>query len=577
MNQMIKIIRNIAVEILIVFLYILLINNYLGNVDKTIKADGEGYYEYLPSLFIHHDIFRKNSTPNQDATLYKRISKYDFYVNYNNYRVNKYPCGTAVLQVPFFLFTYLTTPLTGADTDGYQIAFQKAVFYAAIFYLFLSLVLFSAILKLYQIRKRVIIIAQLLFVFSTGVLYYANDNAGYSHIYSMFAITAFVYYSKAFFITKQRKNVLFASLFLGFVLILRQFNVVIILFIPFLAGSFSELKAGLSIFKDVRTLLFSLLIIFGLFSIQSFFWYAQTGHFLVYSYQGEGFNFLEPEIINVLFSFRKGLFIYTPILIIPLFGLLRLAYKRQYYLLVTWLLFFSILTYLLSSWHSWFYGGSYGQRPYIDYYIIFFILFAILLDRINHIFSVLIILISIVTIPINIIQTYQYKSFIMHWISMDEMKYWDIFLKTSDKYKGLVWKKTYNLFQLTEADGYNLGDIKIEKDTFKLIFKINSDSLKDLDNVNIIRLQIDNHFYEQSNSRIILSIKNIINNNSYYWHSTPLIHFKERKFGEWQTGVYNYEFVPIPDSISKNLLIQIVADGGACDLKNVRISFFKKK
>ncbi|MFA5417123.1 MAG: hypothetical protein WC341_01565 [Bacteroidales bacterium] len=577
MGKMIKIIKNNAIEILIIFLYILLINNYLGNTDKTLNADGEGYYEYLPSLFIHHDIFRKNSTAEQDPTLYERISKYGFYVNYQNFKVNKYPCGTAVLEAPFFFYTYLTTPLAGDENDGYQLPFQRTVFHAAIFYLFLSLLFLARILKLYDVRKSIIVIIQLLVVFSTGVLHYANYEAGFSHIYSMFAITAFVYFSKTYFINRQRKDFLFASLFLGLILILRQVNVVIILFIPFLAGSFAELKAGLSIFKDLRTVLFSLLIILGLFSIQSFFWYAQTGHFLVYSYQGEGFNFLEPEIVNVLFSYRKGLFIYTPILIISLFGLLYLVYKRQYYLVVTWLLFFSILTYLLSSWHSWFYGCSYGQRPYIDYYIIFFILLAIFMDRINHIFRVLIILISLATIPINIIQTYQYKSFIMHWILMDEIKYWDIFLKTSDKYRGLVWKKTYNLDYLTETAGYDLGDMKIEKDTDKVIFKINSDTLEDLDNVKIIRLQMDNHFYEQNNSRIILSIKDILNNKSYYWHSTPFIVFKEGKFGEWQTGLYNYEFNPIPDSISKNLQIQIEAVGGENDLKNVRVSFLRKK
>ncbi|MCB7372887.1 hypothetical protein LI003_23625, partial [Bacteroides caccae] len=38
-----------------------------------------------------------------------------------------------------------------------------------------------------------------------------------------------------------------------------------------------------------------------------------TGEFIVYSYTKEGFNFLHPEIIKVLFSYEKGLFVYTPI------------------------------------------------------------------------------------------------------------------------------------------------------------------------------------------------------------------------------------------------------------------------
>jgi len=113
MDKLIHIIKGIIVELIIVFLFIFLINNYLGNVEKTMKADGVGYYDYLPSTFIHHDILRKNFTVEQDPSLYNRISKYDWYVNYKGFKVNKYACGTAVLESPFFFYTYLTTPLAG--------------------------------------------------------------------------------------------------------------------------------------------------------------------------------------------------------------------------------------------------------------------------------------------------------------------------------------------------------------------------------------------------------------------------------------------------------------------------------
>jgi len=55
------ILGSIINELLIIFLFIFLINNYFGNADETIKADGVGYYDYLPSLFIHHDLVRKDT------------------------------------------------------------------------------------------------------------------------------------------------------------------------------------------------------------------------------------------------------------------------------------------------------------------------------------------------------------------------------------------------------------------------------------------------------------------------------------------------------------------------------------
>jgi len=44
------ILGSIINELLVIFLFIFLINNYLGNTDETIKADAAGYYDYLPSL-----------------------------------------------------------------------------------------------------------------------------------------------------------------------------------------------------------------------------------------------------------------------------------------------------------------------------------------------------------------------------------------------------------------------------------------------------------------------------------------------------------------------------------------------
>ncbi len=138
MKTITYILKNIIVEVLILFSLVFLINNYIGNVDKTISSDGIGYYDYLPSLFIHHDFIRKDRPEQEDSLLYSRINSNPIissnkYVDYNGYKVNKYPCGTALLQLPFFSFTYLTTELSGDQNDGYKRPFQKSVFYSTLF------------------------------------------------------------------------------------------------------------------------------------------------------------------------------------------------------------------------------------------------------------------------------------------------------------------------------------------------------------------------------------------------------------------------------------------------------------
>jgi hypothetical protein len=122
----------IGVEGLIIFALIFTFNNYIGNVKKTISADGEGYYDYLPSLFIHHDLIRNDIPFSKDSVFYSRLANPP-YVSYGDFKVNKYPCGTAVLQLPFFMYSYFTTLRENNSTDGYQFPFQKAIFYSAIF------------------------------------------------------------------------------------------------------------------------------------------------------------------------------------------------------------------------------------------------------------------------------------------------------------------------------------------------------------------------------------------------------------------------------------------------------------
>jgi hypothetical protein len=564
-------------EFFIIFSFIFLINNYIGNVDKTINADGIGYYDYLPSIFIYHDLLRKNNSILEDSNLYKRINSTGLYVDFNNFKVNKCPCGTALLQLPFFTYTYFTTNLNEDINDGYQKPFQRTVFYSAIFYLFLSILFLKKILILYNIKNYIIFVCQLLLVLATSVTHYSNFDAAFSHVYSLFAITAFVYFIKSYLQNKRITHFVLGCLFLGLIFILRQPNILIVLFIPFLAGSIENIKIGITtLFANKRSLVLGILLFLGISAIQLILWYMQTGHFFVNTYQGESFNFLDPHFRSILFSYKKGLFIYTPVLLITLFSLIWFCYKKYFYLLVTWVSFFLILTYVLSSWWSWFYGCSYGLRAYIDYYVIFFIPFALMLDRINTVARLIIIIITLPSIPMNIIQTYQYKEFILHWIDMDKEKYWKVFLKTNDRFKGLVWKTNHDPNLYSTVYEINVGDIFIPKNTVNVVYKINSLMIPDFNKVSIIQVFIDNDYIEDGDTQIILSINNSSNTHNYYLHKRYLIHFHEKNFNDFQTGFFNFEFNPISDFQEKIISLEVKTTNQNEFLKNVKLLFLCK-
>jgi hypothetical protein len=117
--------------------------------------------------------------------------------------------------------------------------------------------------------------------------------------------------------------------------------------------------------SHLKECLFVLIPFLGIIFLQLLYWKIVTGMFVVYSYGSEHFTFLKPEIVNVLFSVRKGLFFWSPILLTVFPGLLYVR-KRAPEFFVPILLFLPLNIYVISSWHCWWYGGSFGHRAFVE-------------------------------------------------------------------------------------------------------------------------------------------------------------------------------------------------------------------
>lgn len=573
-----EVVKSYLVEIAIIFLLLFAINNFFGNEKVIIKSDGAGYYDYLPSLFIYGDFPSKDI--DQSDGFSERVNNLSFYVDYKEHKINKYPCGTAVLLSPFFYYAHLNAASGGHENNGFSQPYQKSVFYASVFYLFLGLVFLRKLLSLYHLSRINIAIVQFLTVFSTSIINYTSFDPSFSHVYSFFAITAFLFFAKSYFLSQDKKQFLWACVFIGLIFLLRQINIIIILFVPFLAGSYANLKSGvLNILKNMPVAVIGIVISFSIVCIQLFLWHYQTGRFLVYSYQGEGFNSLSPSFFDVLFSYRKGLFVYTPIVFIALFGGCFLIKNKSYYLLLSWFAFFVLLTYIISSWHDWGYGCSYGHRAYIDFYAVFFILLAFLLEGLKFWPKLSVILISLLTVSVTVIQTKQYKEYILHWNEMDKQKYWEVFLKLEDRFKGLVWKKSLPVndngniaVQLLYSE--SIKDVVIPPNTNKEIYVKYSNAIGPFKNADIVQVAFENDFDSEQEAQVEFTIRDSLTNECYYYHNPSLIHFCEKGLNKFQQGFYNYEINRFNDAKSRKIALVIVAKNKEVILKKVKISFW---
>ena len=342
-----------------------------------VKSDAKGYFAYLPATFVQHDL---------NYTFYDSLERgkyYDanFYFDYrfqtaDGRSFNKYFCGSAVAMAPFYLAGHFVAKVGGYDADGYSSPYAISVTVAALFYLFLGLLYLQKTLTLYEISERnksLVIVAA---TFGTNLFYYSIVEPGLSHIYSFAFVAMFAYFVKRYFTTREQKYMLFIAATLAMIVLIRPVNGLIIFSIPLLAGSFVELKNGLAqLVKSYKTLLISIVIGAAILSIQFIIYKLSTGHFFIYSYGTDHFNFLEPHLFDMLFSYKKGLFLYTPIYFIPVLAAFFL-WKTRRFESISFVAFFLLITYILSSWWQWYYGGSFSSRVYVDYLPIFMIVLA---------------------------------------------------------------------------------------------------------------------------------------------------------------------------------------------------------
>jgi hypothetical protein len=97
------------------------------------------------------------------------------------------------------------------------------------------------------------------------------------------------------------------------------------------------------------------------------YWHYLSGHWIIYSYENEGFtNWKNPMIFSVLFHPQNGFFLFAPLMLLSVVGLV-ICMRRKVFSAWAVLLIFLVTDYICGSWWYWNFGAAYGFRPYIDF------------------------------------------------------------------------------------------------------------------------------------------------------------------------------------------------------------------
>ena len=97
-------------------------------------------------------------------------------------------------------------------------------------------------------------------------------------------------------------------------------------------------------------------------------WRYGAGRWLLNGYASLGghFDFSSPAILSVLFSLKKGLFFWSPILLLCLPGFWKLARSPARDLFAGGTAYLLLNVYVVSCWWCWWYGMSFGHRAFVE-------------------------------------------------------------------------------------------------------------------------------------------------------------------------------------------------------------------
>jgi hypothetical protein len=332
-----------------------------------IHSDGYSYYVYLPSLFIYHDptltalADEWYGGPYPDFTGIRRWPSTQRWLNLH-------PIGTAIMMAPFFVAADLLSRWSNLPRDGFSLYYQHGAALAGIAYFLLGLALLRSMLR-QQFSDGVVLATLIGVTWGTNLFHYAVFDGTFSHVYAFFTICVWVWLVERWW----DRPTLWRSIAIGVVaalhVLIRHTNAIYLLLLPLY---------GLTRWHDVRPRMIALwerrvglaaAAIAGAIVLapQLVLYKWVTGRWIVNAYDthGMGFSLASPHFVDTLFSTQKGLFFWSPLLLLSVTGAL-VATGRARALVLSAAVIFVIQTALIATWSQWQFGATFGHRGYTD-------------------------------------------------------------------------------------------------------------------------------------------------------------------------------------------------------------------
>jgi hypothetical protein len=351
-------------------------------VNPWVRGDGVGYYAYVRSLLLEHQLAFENDwrAANESFTLdrvrpdgtidplqYTRTGHLD----------NHFAVGASMLWAPFIVPVHgVMLMLRGfginVKANGFSRPYLIAMALATAFYGFMGL-LISFRLACHYTGERWAWLATLDIWFASSLPVYMYFNPSWSHAHSVFVVAVFLWYWHRTRPERSLGQWVILGLISGLVLDVYYANIAVLL-VPFLESLRGYWRAWRMAGHDVPTLgrLFGGNLVYCLATVLAFSPTLITrqiiyGNPFDFGYRDvDPLHWASPHLGSVLFSSDHGLLVWTPILIPAIAGLFLLS-KRDRELAAYSLAALLAFYYLIAIDSRWDGISSFGNRFFISF------------------------------------------------------------------------------------------------------------------------------------------------------------------------------------------------------------------
>lgn len=156
----------------------------------VIEGDGVGYYAYLHAVIVRHSFGFGNE---YSAAIAAHAPVYLPLVSYRNATgdlANFFPVGSAILSVPAYL---LALALRASGEPQYGSPFVEAFTLSSLFYGLIGLAICYRLAVSIVVSRRAALIGALGGALSTPFVYYLLSEPSYSHTFSVFCVSVFLF------------------------------------------------------------------------------------------------------------------------------------------------------------------------------------------------------------------------------------------------------------------------------------------------------------------------------------------------------------------------------------------------